>query len=574
MSILNPRPITTASGDVRYVTKGSLAVNARDFGVVADGIADDTASLQSALAHLAGNPGRTLTFPHGGTVRITAPLGTYNLSNTTIDLGNAIIDASGVTGSTDDVLKVGGSLGTSTNLTADLADKSKTLTIGSTTGYAAGDMVFITSGTVFDPARTGAKYGELNYVESIDSGTQITLKMEANAAYTTAATATVRRVSPVKNFTLTGGTIRSTATSNTLRGVYIEYGHNVRVEAVNFQGINRVQLQLGTVAESTVTLCRFAVAAHASQAYGCSVLDACQDIIISNNVFSEVRHALSTNNTIAHGGIVRRILFTGNNVTDSAPATGGTGGDAIDTHAGSEEIYIINNVVNSSSSIGINSEARSAAIIGNQISNTAAHGIQCIPYSTLAGRFTVQGNRLRNVAGSYGINFSATQADVTSATITGNVTEGTASSIRAIGTSPYFIRRLTLVGNTAESITGTSVSVTRAPGAVVSGNHVRSGATIGLQVDTCDNASVTGNTSEVYGTSGASGHCIRVQGTAAYSSVSGNTARYSATGITNMRGMSFASTITYSGMWTNTAQGCTTPYELSTGTGNAQANNI
>lgn len=567
----------------RAVGKNELVINVRDFGALGNGVANDTNAVKAALAYVQSNPGRTLVFPDG-TYRVTS-LGTYNLSNTTIDLGSSTIDASLVGAGAFDLINVRGTVGNSVALTANLATATKNVSV-STTGLAAGDVVFIGSNTVFDPNRTGAKYGELNVIESITNATSLILKKETSGAYTTADAAFLRKITPVENFTLKGGKILSNTTANTMRGVSLEYCRNARIESLSIKGINRVQLQLTNCMESIVTGSRFSNASHASQAYGVSVQDATCDIIISNNVFSEVRHSVSTNNDIsgiAGGlgfGIVRRILAEGNVVLDSSPnLTDGAGGDALDTHAGAEDIYYINNTVYSSSNYGINFEARSGVVRGNIIKNCIGSGIFINPRSNLESRIEVSDNTVENVTGGngYGISITTSDAPMASCIVTDNAVRAVQGmSIRVIGTSTNPIRGTVVSNNVAHSlgiIGGTGLLLSDAPMASISGNSVRSG-TVGINY-TGSNTTISNNTVELIGTSGASGWAIRL-GAGTKNAVLGNTLLYSASGITSTIGVSFAASgvVTYSGVWNNTTSGFTTAVSIQSGTGVVESGNI
>jgi len=316
----------------------------------------------------------------------------------------------------------------------------------------------------------------------------------------------------------------------------------------------------------------------ATTGYGTSFADASQDCSAENNVYTDVRHSLSTNNSAA-GGITRRILFANNIVTDSAPATSGSGGDAIDTHAGAEDISIIGNIVNSSSGSGINAECRSATISNNSISFTQGNGITHQNYTDLTGWTNISNNTIRNVLGNYCIAVVPNTDSFGTCVINGNdvdVSEKTA--IRARPTGAFQFVNITVSGNSVR-MTGTgtaaAIDVESVLAGSISANSVQAPA-VGIQVSGGQSVAITGNSVRLTTTSGAAtGYAVRLADTSYGCVVNGN-ALYDDSTLTSSNAVSFQSTVTYSGVFGNTGSKFTsgTVFNISTGTGNAAANNI
>ena len=557
------------------------SVSVKDFGAVGNGVADDTTAIQAALTYAVANSPCKLIFP-SGKYKCNSVLGSFTGSDVEIDLQGSTLDFSALAlSSTGPLLQFSGSYSTGVALTASATEGAKTI-FAPSAGFAVGDMVRVYSNAVWDSTRTSTRVGEINFVVAIPNSSSLTLSMELKTAYTTGDLAKVQKITPVKRITLRNGVIVGPTGNDQLIGVMIEAGNTCLVENLKSYDIDKTHLRLVDCVYSKVTGCHFEESNHSSQAYGVSFQDATQDCVAIGNTFTNVRHSLSTNNAVATSwGIVRRILFASNAVTDSSPATGGAGGDAIDTHAGAEEISILGNTVNSSSGYGINFEARSGVIANNLVKNTATGGIYVHPRADTPSNISVVGNTLNAIGDSvseYGIHVAALTADCIGCVVSNNHIESFAQPLRASVSGAYRFKQLVASSNTAWLRAGATtingVEITSADFAAITGNTVKSGAA-GIVLTDCKNSTVQGNTVEIINSSGSSGWGIRVQGTSTRIAISGNALRYSSSGITSTIGISFApDTVTYSGVWNNVAEGFATVVGLSSGTGNAAANNL
>lgn len=569
--------------NIDYSVKDSpFVLVAEAFGASVNA-ADNTAAIQAAISYALGLGNCRLTFAGKGVYTCLAPLGSFSGSNLEIDLCGSTLNFSALSlASTGPLLEFAGTYGATAALTSNAAERVKTIAVVSA-AFVTGDMVRLYSDTVFDSTRTGTKYGELSFVESVPNGASVALTTETQASYTTAASATLQKITPVKNITIRNGTILGPSGNDELIGIRIKAGVSCLIENIKSYDVDKVHVSLEDCIFSKVRNCHFEQADHSAQAYGISFADACQDCSAIGNSFVDVRHSMTTNNNVGTSwGVTRRILFEANNVSDSAKATGGTGGDAIDTHAGAEDILILGNTVNSASGNGINVEARTAIVIGNVIVNAATLGIYVQPFAdSLPSAFTVEGNTLYNVgsaASEYGIQIFIRTADCSAAVVNGNRISSYAQPIRLVCDSPYVFKKAAVSGNVAAVADGVAtqngIDVTRANRATVNGNSVKAGA-VGIILTDCNNFSVTGNSVEITNSSGSSGYGIRVRGTSDHGAVCGNSALYSSSGITTTIGVSFAqTTVTNSGVWCNTMQGFGTNVNVGTGAGNAAANNI
>jgi hypothetical protein len=329
-----------------------------------------------------------------------------------------------------------------------------------------------------------------------------------------------------------------------------------------------------------VTNCNFKRAVHTSQAYGVSFVDSTRDCICSNSHFEGVRHSLSINNNVtASWGQPRRIFFVNNTVVNSSRnLTDNSGGDAIDTHAGGDNIIIIGNTVNGSTGSGINFEAKSGIIANNTIIDTEGLGINFNPRSDFKSKIIITGNRLERigkVSGSlYGIQVVLNTAGCEKAIIMNNQIESQNQTIRAVGTSTYTFDKLVIQGNEGDVLASSyGIHVEYANNAIINGNSVKA-PDVGIFANEIYNSSVVGNTCLVFGT-GVTSWGIRVNGNSAYNVINGNALRDTGnTRTTGAWGIIFASTVTNSGVFGNVTQGFATTVNVSSGVGNTQARNL
>jgi polygalacturonase len=566
--------------DPGKVKKGELFVNVKDYGAKGDGVIDDSQAVRDAINVLITNGGGTLFFPFG-TYKCNSVLGNFLGSNITIELNGSTLDFTSLDVSTSaTLLQFSGSYSTGIALTAN-ATKGSKIVQTNTSGLQVGDMVRIYSNNVWDPARTSAKVGEIGFIRSVDSTTQLTLTIPLSDSYNVADSAKVEKLNPIKNICIQNGTIQGPIGNDQLQGIVIQLGVNCLVRNIKSYDIDLKHITFIDTVKSNIENCFIYESYHATQAYGVSFQDACQDCICSNNHFTDVRHSMTTNNAVSTSyGITRRIKFTGNTVSSSTPNIGdGAGGDAIDTHAGAEDIFILNNTVNGSSGHGINMECRSGVIQGNKVNNTSNHGINIVPYCSLyASAFVVENNyfgaNIGDAVGTdYGININLVAASGNNYIISGNRVNALNQGIRVIGTATNKGLHFVLANNTVTktSATDAAIHVEYCDYIVLNSNNSKS-QDVGYLVRFSNNVVINGNQAELNG-SGGNGWGIRVE-SSNYVNVNGNGLICNGSQASKI-GVTFGSgNVNNSGVFGNVTQGFTTNVNTSTGTGNVSANNI
>ncbi|MGE0671973.1 MAG: hypothetical protein AB7O64_02850 [Methylibium sp.] len=506
-------------------------------------------------------------------------LGSFTGSNVTIDFNGATLDFSALAlASTDTLLMFEGAYSAGVALAGPAAANQKTIAVPSTS-FAVGDFVRIYSEKIWDSTRTNTRYGELNFIETVPDAANVALTMELQSTYATAHTAKIEKLTPVRNVKYLNGRIIGPSGNDELRGFRFRLGIDCHMWGMRFEDIDYLHAQLTDCISCTVMNCHFKEANNAATAYGLSFADASCDCLAFGNHFVDVRHSLSTNNNVSNSyGIVRRIRFELNDIRDSAKATGGTGGDAIDTHAGAEDIDIINNTVHSSSGIGINVEAKSARIHGNRVKHTASVGIYFHPYSDEVGNCSIVGNRCEQIGDGSGLDpgilvavgsVAPSRVEINS----NHVESATSEAIRVTGSAGQTLRYLALNGNICQTTNaGPALYLRNVDSGALAGNSVLASAgDTGLLVEDCNFIAVGVNNFKIAG-SATNMYGARFIGAGTRHNVVGLTAHQSGA-FTNSYGVHFADTITSSGVFCCSFPGITTDFVLGAGSGNVQANN-
>lgn len=139
-----------------------------------------------------------------------------------------------------------GTVGTSKNLTANANAAENTITVSTTdaAGFAFGDYIFIRSSRTWDQTGFGVgKQGEIKKIMAVDTGTGIiTLNDSLYDSYATADTATVAKITMLRNITMQDLTIMP-----------ISSGYTGQTQVlVRFEYVDNLQFRKLEVGDSTI----------------------------------------------------------------------------------------------------------------------------------------------------------------------------------------------------------------------------------------------------------------------------------------------------------------------------------
>jgi len=517
-------------------------INVKDLGAVGDGDTDDTVAIQAALS-----AGLSVFFPDG-TYKVTSTLTMYE--NSMIDFGNALLDFS--TASDGDVMfTITGSAGTEYALVSNASMGELTVTVASGVGlnFSIGDVVKIGSDTIYDPGNTDRMIGEIAVVESISSDT-LTIAVPLEASYTTASSAFVQKLTMVENIHIKNGRIKAdtvalghtgdAAVGNQKRGFSISFGRNIRIENVTIDEFDRTAIFLGDCLETTVSSCTIRESQAYDDGYGVASYNTTQNLLVLNNHFYNCRHAFTTVSGSTNHGFSRHVIVQGNSVvvsnqldmsgsgeyTTANPGPGEglyypSSGDALDTHAGSEDIHFIDNVIKGAGGHSINFECARGSIVGNKIygsgddairyrNETAVAGYMFIANNVIDGNLVKTTNPYKNDPGAdefYSVGgidcfqgtYGSTDTDglFESIIITGNMITnctGIGLRVRAVDLVDSKHSGIIVSNNSVLNCTeGKGIDLDDLQHFSVTGNVVGSVHGYGIKLHDCDYGTVSGN---------------------------------------------------------------------------------
>ena len=392
------------------------SISLKDYGAVGDGITDDSSAIQSAI-----NGGANLITGSGYTYKCNAKL----TLRSDLILRDMTLDFSSLTaldGSYRICVKAEGSIVDSSALSANASEGaySVVVTAGQGSKFSAGDYVLLTSEDIYNYPIASVKRGEIKQVQSVATDT-VTFRESLYESYTTANTATLRKLSLINNLVLDNVNIIGSNIENHLNiGLSINYANNLQVINSSFTNNDLYNLALYNTINFSIQNNNFDGVRYTGTGvsfYGVVLLNCTQWGQVSNNRGQELRHLVTTTSSASYYGQPYFITVDNNNMRN-AMASDAYASWAYENHGFGRWIIWSNNIADSCYS-GINLEKGDQLVIGNIFKNIRSIGIS----------FDTDGRELKNILIANN-HISKITSDSVSGNLAGIVFQNHASQVR------------------------------------------------------------------------------------------------------------------------------------------------
>lgn len=391
-------------------------VSLKDSGAIGDGITDDFSAIQTAI-----NSGAKIIYGSGYTYKCNSKL----TLRSDLILRDMTLDFSSLTaldGSYRICIKAEGSITDSSALASNAVEGAYTVVVTAGQGikFSAGDYVLLTSEDIYNYPSASVKRGEIKQVESVATDT-ITFRESLYESYTTANTATLRKLSLINNVVLDNVNIIGSNIENHLNiGLSINYANNLQVINSSFTNNDLYNLALYNTINFSIQNNNFDGVRYTGTGvsfYGVVLLNCTQWGQVSNNRGQELRHLVTTTSSVSYYGQPYFISVNNNNMRN-AMASDIYASWAYENHGFGRWIIWSNNIADSCYS-GINLEKGDQLVIGNIFKNIRSIGVS----------FDTDGRELKNILISNNV-ISKVTSDSSSGTISGIVFQNHASQVR------------------------------------------------------------------------------------------------------------------------------------------------
>lgn len=264
-----------------------------DGGAKGNGTTDDTDAIQDAIDACEAAGGGIVFFPLG-TYRVTAVL-TVTAGVRLVGAGHgSVLDSSDVA-SGNYLITIEGSLpGTTTTASVAITKAATTITVASNAGFAAGDLIKITSTQAFSETDSTYKKGELAVVKSVSGSTSIVLSQGTKDSYAVSGqTVTLARISALQSPGMERIKVVGGGAGSAHLGIFVRYAIRPRMVDVLVVDSEDVGIGFDHVMEGVMDRCCVinTDGGGAVPGYAMTFDTLCQDCSLVTSSATNFRHA-------------------------------------------------------------------------------------------------------------------------------------------------------------------------------------------------------------------------------------------------------------------------------------------
>lgn len=333
--------------DIEALTDKTLGfLHASEFDLLGDG-SDETIKVQAAVT-AASVQRKVLIGDRTKTYKITTTV----TGSSNCHILDFAIDASAMTG-TKHALVFAGTAGAVSLLTGNVAANAFTIPVVDGSIFTEGEWVLVTVDTSYYPySGYNVARGEWVQIRSI-SGNNINITNPLVQAYTTAATATLRKYTFVENVVLDNVTINGSAVSaSNERGVCFRFARYFVVRNCTLLNLDQYACEISSCLKFSIHHNRIRGTFYDGVTglifYAIALLDSCQYFTVSNNQGSRSRHLVITTAASAGQGRWGQCMFgvIHSNVAEDCMAGGAGRSYAYEMHGTGQHLLWANNIAN------------------------------------------------------------------------------------------------------------------------------------------------------------------------------------------------------------------------------------
>ena len=520
----------------------------KDFGAVGDGSTNDATALLEAFNAATGKilDGGGLTYKCNSMLSPTSQ---------NIIVQNATFDFSGVTtagvvgGSTNAYIMFAGSVGSNTDISADVNVGANTFTVANTAGLTTPNSWHILKDDQQINTNEQLKLGQYIFIKSVDTTSKVvTLHNKILYKFLSASNAQVVSVTMKKNITFKNVTIKGAnptgiTTANNHTGLRFKHCEGVTIDNCTFEDIDYAGSAIETSVNVNISNCTNKHHTATGLSYGFVIAFGCYSVNVVNCYAQDLRHFVTIG---GNTGINLFVNVTNCHITGcrDAGVDSHAAGDFINfsgnTIMGSSEnsnadgivVHGLNCIVNDNIIVGIrrhailyqsttnfayaNGGAASVVVNGNQITNhgdlagTSDSGILIDNLNNALGSIqgvTVANNKIEGILGSgsdigtYGIYVKGTAGLVKDVSITGNVVNISDLGGIRVESIVNGITNLTITGNIIDTDSDNAAE----SGIFIKGTNSNSSK--------INYGTITNNVIDLSGSSGSQNYGIRLEET-------------------------------------------------------------